>query len=171
MEGPLTFAFLKDRYDRELARKHELTSALTLPVGVLSGLGGIIAVMARTFSYDALPLNAAFLTFLTLDVCAFAACLVLLGLVYHRQEYTYLPLLNELELSMAEFDAYYYHEPRQAEEEFTAQIRRRIIESADVNAQRNDEKSKFLYWARVLLFAVLVLTALAGATFIADQVR
>mgnify|MGYP000452537358 CR=1 FL=1 len=31
----MDFEFLKDRYDFELTRKDELTSALTLPVGVL----------------------------------------------------------------------------------------------------------------------------------------
>jgi hypothetical protein len=45
------FAFLKDRYDFELGRKEKLTGALTLPVGVLSGLGGLIAAMARSFTY------------------------------------------------------------------------------------------------------------------------
>lgn len=37
--------FLKERYDFELQRKEQLTSALTLPVGVLSGLGGLMAAM------------------------------------------------------------------------------------------------------------------------------
>ena len=171
MEGPLTFAFLKDRYDRELARKQELTSALTLPAGVLSGLGGLIAVMTRTFSYRGTHLTSTFLVTVSVDGVAFVACLVYLALVYHRQKYRYLPLLDELELSRAEFEAYYLNDVERAEEEFTAQVRRRIIEAADINTERNDEKSKYLYWARTMLFAVLVLTAVAGATFVIDQVR
>lgn len=33
----MDFDFLKDRYDFELARQENLTSALTLPVGILTG--------------------------------------------------------------------------------------------------------------------------------------
>ena len=41
------FDFLKDRYDYELQRREQLTAALTLPVGVLTILGGAMAAMAR----------------------------------------------------------------------------------------------------------------------------
>lgn len=44
----MRFDFVKNRYDYELQRKEQLTAALTLPVGVLSGLGGLIALMARS---------------------------------------------------------------------------------------------------------------------------
>ena len=74
-------------------------------------------------------------------------------------------------MSRAEFEAHYDNEPGRADEEFAAQVRRRIIDSADINSERNDEKSKFLYWARTMLFAVLVLTAFMGAAFVLDQVR
>ena len=46
------FDFLKDRYDYELQRREQLTSAITLPVGVLTVLGGAMAAMARSFSYE-----------------------------------------------------------------------------------------------------------------------
>ena len=41
--------FLKERYDFELKRSDQLTSELPLPVGVLSGLGGLMAAMVRSF--------------------------------------------------------------------------------------------------------------------------
>ena len=41
----LEFAFFKDRYEFELDRKEKLTAALTLPVGVLSVLGGAVVAM------------------------------------------------------------------------------------------------------------------------------
>lgn len=47
----MQFDFLKDRYDFELERKDKLTAALTLPVGVLTGLGSLLAVMARSFTF------------------------------------------------------------------------------------------------------------------------
>ncbi len=48
----LDFAFLKNRYDFELDRKEKLTAALTLPVGVLSVLGGALIAMVRSFTYS-----------------------------------------------------------------------------------------------------------------------
>lgn len=54
---PLDFEFLKDRYDFELERKNKLTGDLALPVGVLSGLGGLVATMARSFTDEYLPLQ------------------------------------------------------------------------------------------------------------------
>ena len=41
-EFQFDFDFLKSRYDYELQRKEQLTTALTLPVAVLTGLGGAI---------------------------------------------------------------------------------------------------------------------------------
>ena len=50
--APLDFDFLKDRYDFELQRKEQLTTALALPVGVLGGLGSLLTVMVRTFVFQ-----------------------------------------------------------------------------------------------------------------------
>lgn len=54
---------------------------------------------------------------------------------------------------------------------FDEEFRGRIIKAADQNTRRNDERSGYLHWSRVALFAVLWLTALAGIPFVADQVR
>jgi hypothetical protein len=48
---PLDFTFLKDRYDFELQRNEQLTTALALPVGILGGLGGLLALMIRSFAF------------------------------------------------------------------------------------------------------------------------
>jgi hypothetical protein len=170
MEGPLTFTFLKDRYDRELMRKHELTSALNLPVGLLTLFGGLVGVMVREFSYTQPHVAYAFYSLLAIVGLAFVGCMVMFGLVFHRQRYQYLPLLSVLEESRVEFEAYYVHDLEQADEEFTAQVRRRIIDAADTNTKRNDEKSRSLYWGRVMLLVVLVASALSGIVFIVDQI-
>lgn len=111
----LDLDFLKDRYDFELDRKDKLTTSLTLPVGILTGLGGLIAIMAQSFTYE-----------------------------------------DELTT---------------AAHEFQARLRRSIIEAADTNTRNNDDRSNYLYLARVALFAVLTLSALAGLPYVFDQVR
>ena len=93
---PLDFEFLKDRYDFELDRKDKLTESLNLPVGILGGLGGLLALMARSFAYRDLVLTWAFAPFLVFAILAVAACLLQLIRAYHRQTYIYLPLLKTL---------------------------------------------------------------------------
>ncbi len=44
ISAPLVdFKFVKGQYDFELDRKERITAALTVPVGVLTGLGGLLA--------------------------------------------------------------------------------------------------------------------------------
>lgn len=168
--------FLKDRYDSELQRKEQLTSALTLPVGVLSGLGGLMAAMVRSFPHKTLLLTVPFGTAFGLDVVTFFFCLVYLARAYHRQKYMYLPLLSELEEWEEEFRAFYTRQGISVEEAigdpertFDIHLRERIIEAADRNAGSNEYRSGLLHRARVALFAVLICTTAAGVCHVVNQ--
>ena len=168
----LDFDFLKDRYDFELDRNERLNSSLPLPVGVLTALGGLVAVMARSFSYRDPTLTMIFIAFLASDVLVFFVCLVFLAFAYHRHSYVYLPLLQELEDAEKEWREFYTHAHVEgADEDFADNLRARIIQAADRNTRNNDDRIKHLYWARIALFSVLALTALAGLPYVADQVR
>ena len=166
---------MKDRYDFELDRKDKLTDALSLPVGILGGLGGLLAVMAQSFSYQDRVLTWVFVPLLVAAILAFISCLVQLGRAYHRQTYLYLPLLDTLvkwEEENREFLGYVERTGGTADEvDLPSYVRMRIIEAADRNTANNDERSSMLYWARVWLFAVLTLTAFTGIPYVADQVR
>lgn len=172
---PLDFEFLKDRYDFELSRKDKLTDALNLPVGILGGLGSLITLMARSFTYHDAVLTRVFAPFLVVAILAFVACLVQLGRTYHRQTYVFLPLLETLvkwEDENREFLDYVRRTGGTTDEaDLPSYVRVRIIEAADRNTANNDERSSLLYWARVWLFVVLTFTALAGIPYVADQVR
>lgn len=148
----MEFDFLKDRYDFELERKDKLTAALTLPVGVLTGLGSLLAVMARSFTFRDPVLNWTFVPLVIADVFSFFICLLYLVRAYHRQTYIHLPLLAQLQEAEEELQNYHRatgEDPALADEEFAANLRRRIIESADRNTENNDARSDLLYWTRV----------------------
>lgn len=165
----MDFEFLKDRYDFELARKDDLTSALTLPVGVLSGLGGLMAAMAQSFPYGRVGWDAPFLLAFTLDTLAFVAALHFLARAYHGQDYGYLPRLGELRQDQEELDRYFVEhggDQDLARAEFQRQLERRIIEAADTSAMSNDRRSTFLHRARQSLLAVLILTSLTGIVYV-----
>jgi hypothetical protein len=135
------FDFIKNRYDYELQRKEQLTSALTLPVAVLSVLGGAIVAMARSFSYGEAILAQIFVPVLIVDGTAFFLCLVYLARAYHRQTYVFLPLLGEIDSSREEFLQFaetMAGGESEVLEAFENQMRRRMIEASDRNTQTND---------------------------------
>ena len=184
------FDFLKDRYDYELKRKDQITAALTLPVGVLVALGTVMVTMSRSFSYKGYCLTWFFLIFLGLAVCAFVACVVYLGLAYHRQTHLYLPQLSELKLyresTRAMFKQIYLREfygekeyrgeeqslIQAADDLFQDELEIKIIEAADKNTKNNNMRSnRYLYRARVAIFVVLSATAITGVLYVVDQVR
>jgi len=171
MESPLDLAFLKDRYDYELDRKDKLTASLTLPVGILTGLGGLLAVMFRSFTYSSPWLTIPFVAFLAVAVLSFVVCLVFIGRAWHFSEYEYMAFIGTLDRTLQEYEAYYEGDPKTAGEEFTGNLRRSIIQAADANTELNDRRSKFLYRARIALFVLLVAWSFGGVVYVIDQVR
>ena len=166
--------FLKDRYDYELQRREQLTTALTLPVGVLTVLGGAMVAMARSFSYEDRLLTWTFGISLGLTAIAFGVCLLRLALAYHPQKYIYLPLLAAIKKSKEEFLEFakvMAGGESEVLDEFETQFHEHIISAADRNTQNNDYRSDQLQLARINLFAVLILTTLMGIPYVIDQVR
>lgn len=168
------FDFLKSRYDYELQRKEQLTTALTLPVAVLSALGGAVIAMARSFSYRDALLTGSFGLVFVVDCAAFFVCLVFLASAYHRQTYVFLPLLRDIDRSREEFldfSSAMAGGETEVLEAFENQMRGRMIDAADGNTQTNDERSGLFHRARSALYAVLFFTAVGGIPYVIDQVR
>jgi hypothetical protein len=171
--APLDFALLKERYDFELARKEHLTNALTMPIGVVSGVAGLFAGMARSFSYPDSWLWWVFVPLIVVGMFAFVACLWFLASAYHLQTYEYRPLLRALEESEEEFrDFASYVEGSGGTliEDFQEDFRRGMIRAADANTRTNEKRAEYLRVGRLWLFAVLWVTFIAGFPWVADQV-
>ena len=100
---PLDFEFVEYRYDFELQRRELLTASLNLPVGILGGLGSLLALMVPSFTYQDVVLTWLFIPLTLLAVVAFLICLLQLSYAYHRQRYVYMPLLGELEATRERF--------------------------------------------------------------------
>lgn len=73
---------------------------------MLSGLGGLAAAMARSFTYTVPALTVSFLVFFGLAALGVLVCLVLLGRAYLAQTYEHLPLLADLDRSAEECQAF-----------------------------------------------------------------
>jgi hypothetical protein len=170
---PLDFEFLKDRYDFELQRKEQLTTALSLPVGVLGGLGSLLAVMVRSYSFRNDAASWIFGLTIASAICSFFGCMIQLARAYHRQRYKFLPLLRELDEKLEEWRAFYSDAgyPGAEEDFFNHELRTHIIEAADRNTENNDARSSLLFWARVWLFWLLGSATIAGIVFVAIHAR
>ena len=155
MDDPLNLAFLKERYNFELQRKEQLTASLALPVGVLGGMGSALALM---ISFVCVARNSALTIFfssvIVTDIIAFILCMWYLSLAFHRQKYIYLPKLVELETFRTEWREFYeYAKAKGADDDFVVhELRKRIIEAADQNTDKNDERAASLSW--LTLFSV-----------------
>ena len=106
---------LLKRYDLELDRRDNLTSALSFPVGVLSGLGGLLAVMARSFTYREPLLTVTFSVLLVTVVVAVA--LIFFGNAYHGETYELLPTLGELSAARKHYSEYYEDNEKAADQD------------------------------------------------------
>ena len=165
----MDFDFLKDRYDFELARQENLTSALTLPVGILTGLGGVVAAMVQSFAFGHPAWTSLFLVLFFADAVAFVGALYSLALAYHGQDYGYLPRLGELRSDEEELRRYFVEhggDEELARAEFQQQLERRIIDAADRSAASNERRATYLHRARQWLLVVAMLTFLTGFVFV-----
>ena len=125
--------------------------------------------------------TSVFWIFLGLGVIAFVLSMFDLGRAYHRQTNIYLPLLGELQETREKWKAFYkeVHQRATYEEEhqggvddlFQHELEERIIDAADRNTRNNDQRSRYLFSARIAIFAVLALTAIMGIPYVVDQVR
>jgi len=90
-----------------------------------------------------------------------AASLWFLSRAYHGSTYEFLPRLTELEE---------FRQDRAASTDFEELFRSGIIDAADTNAVTNDARQAYLDRGNVFLLVAVVLGAVCGGFFVADQV-
>jgi hypothetical protein len=168
------FAFLKQRYDYELERMDRLTNAVSQSAGFLALLGGVITVMARGFSYDETWLTIAFLVPLLVGVGAAAFSVCHLAVAYYHQAYLYLPDLSALvkeQDEMLRLRMLRAITEAEAKEQFMLRLGNLVVELSDQNGAVNGVRVFALKRANRALLLVLVLTSIAGLSYVVDQGR
>lgn len=166
---PLAIDFVKARYDAELARCNRLTDSLGLPIGALTVFGSLISVMGTGFSYHGNVVRVVFAILLAADCCAFAVCLMFLGIAYYRQDVAYLQTLSEAKDA---WEIVQRQNPADsAKAVYEDWLRESTIEATDLNIASNDRRAGYLYRARVALLFVVALTGIAAVPYVVDQLR
>lgn len=169
--------FYKSHYDLELTRKTDLTSALTVPVGILSLLIGGLIIMAKELH---VPLSSTEKT-VAVAIAASAISLVVSTyfLVRSLYNFAYGYIATPLEIQQYQADLIAFHEgagmsspdaKKTAEEEALDYVDSEYAKYADRNSKNNDIKSTFLHRANSAMIAAVVFAGVAGVAYVYNSV-
>lgn len=157
----MDISFLMGRYDAELKRKDQITSAVNFPVTILTLLGSVVVTMAKGLSLDTPPVSTGYFMSAAAWAGFTAMSLWFLSRAYHGSTYEFLPRLTELEE---------FRQDGTISPDFDELFRRGIIDAADTNAVTNDVRQAYLDRGNVFLLVAVVLAAMCGGFYVADQV-
>jgi hypothetical protein len=163
--------FVRQQYDNEHERQDKIVNGLSVPIGVLTALGGLIGVLVQGFSNQIVWLNWIFYTLIAVDAAVLGGALYFLIRCYFGQTYEYLPRLSELDAYYGGLVAYYVGQGQtedDANKEFRRYIEQKMILAETRNGRSNDEKMAFRYRGNWSIVGVLVLTVLAGIPYSVD---
>lgn len=157
------YDFYREHYFFEIERKDKLNSSLSLPIGIVALLAGVVSVVVKSVS---LPLSANEIILLGLLTCtAFSLVISCFFLIraYWGHSYKYLPYSKELYEFHKNLTTYYVssghpHETAdaQSKSELTEHVLVQYTDDATFNAQANNKKSAILFQANRYIVAALV---------------
>jgi len=169
--------FYKTHYALEVARKTNLTAALSLPVGVVSGIAGALVIMAKEAHAplsvgDLVELGAIALSAIA---CSLSGYFLFRSLYNFTYGYTPTPLqLKKYKDQLAAFHASAGRPQAEANELAEAEtldyIDTEYAKNADRNAKNNDIKSSYLHRANGAMIAAVGFGAVAGVVYVFNSV-
>jgi hypothetical protein len=169
--------FYKDHYTLEVTRRHELTSALAIPFGVLSLLLGALVVIAKEIHIPLDDWKVIQLAAVVASLVAVSATTYFLFRSYFNYEYGYVPTPLEIKSYRDGLVAYYVSTGltkdvaiKTAEDETLEYIDSEYATHTHRNTANNDKKSAFLHRANGALILSVVITVVAGALYLARSI-
>ncbi len=167
----MTLELLREQYAFELNRKQQLESSLTLPVAVLTGLGGVGFSYARSFSYGYNLKTYVFLVALIGAAISFVSVFYYLIRATHRFMYEVIP--SSLELLTYYEQACDYHESAgirsRADKDFELKMKHAYANASTKNMQNNISKAGYLYRAYMGLVMGTVFLAICAGPYLANE--
>jgi hypothetical protein len=163
------FDFYQDYYFRELNRRNEINSSLSIPIGLITALVGGGSYLITNFEYHvSLWLTIPF-------IVAMLAGLVFLGLsVYNlikaytnfpgRYDYVIIADNDDIEKYRQELKAYYAANPSfpdSSEEDFEQYLIASMVRNTGANQKNNKRKLKFSYNCEKHLIITLIVISVS----------
>lgn len=164
-----THEFFRALYFSEIERKQHLTNALTVPTGIATILGGIIAYYVRTFDWqDVDAIGVVFIVLLFVSVLLLGLMIYHLGKSYRRKPYSYLAYANELKAHYDMLVAEAGEAPTAkalAESIFEEHVNNQLAAYAMSNANHNEQREADLVRSHRYMVATLIFLALCAIPF------
>lgn len=170
------FEFYHDYYFRELDRKNEINSSLSIPIGLITALSGGLSYLLTNFEYHLnLWLTIPFM------IATGAGLFFLILSVYNlikaytnfpgRYEYILIADVDVIERYHGDLKKYYASKPSSpnlADQEFEDYIVSEMVKNTGVNQRNNKKKTKFSYNCEKYLISALILISLSLLFFSVD---
>lgn len=164
--------FFKDHYFAELARRDELNSSLSFPVGLVALLASASIAMLASLTWPFSDYERTLAIFLSISFLCLVIATVFLIRSYWGYTYKHVPfsedLLDYRENLKTYFEAVGHSAGRASEiatAEFYADIDRRYAQDCKVNALNNDSKSANIFRANSFIIAAIAALLLAAPAY------
>jgi len=139
-----------------MQRKNDLDNAISIPVGILSVIGGVIFISLKELKGADYSLVFFILVILLLIS---AICLVLAGInlirSYYSYSYRFAPTSSELKKYYDDLVRYYDGNTEKAESEFIEYACGEYAANAHVNSINNDSKSAYMHKGKRYIIGAL----------------
>lgn len=168
----MDLGLLRDHYRLEIERRRELTTALSLPVGVLTVLGGLLGLELKGFSYSICWLTVAFSTPVIITVVLYGLSLYNLIRSYHGYTYLIVPTPKQQKEYLDGLVAHYTgsgETDAPAKAEFEEFLVDRYIDAVETNTANNNDKAEYLHESNRFLILALVGVLLSGIPYLLDS--
>jgi hypothetical protein len=158
----------KEHYFFEINRRDQLTSQLSIPIGILTILGGLGAYLANTISICSKDMKIVFIAILAISTLFFIITIYYLIRSYYGYTYRYIPTPKEIDDYRKQLKEY-HERVGNSEEQVIIEIKEFLTEryaiSTHKNTWNNDSKSGFLHKANKALIYTLVSLLLNASLF------
>jgi hypothetical protein len=173
-----TFSYYKDSYFYELQRKDQLNGSLSFPVGIVTLLGGLAAIIAKAVSWPPDYNERVLLIFLALSVLCLASACFYLVRSYWGHPYRYMPFSEDLLNFEATLKNYYNKTGKNEEDaktlttrELTAYVVSEYAANAKFNAQSNERKSAAIFKANAFVISAMIALACTAPSYLYEKSR
>ncbi len=158
----------KEHYFFEINRRHQLTSQLSIPIGILTVLGGLSAYIVKNNFMCSDDKKLLFAVLLSISSLFFIITIYYLIRSYYGYTYRFIPSpkdINDYKKQLSD----YHKKLGSSEEKVELELEEFLIEryaiAAHENTWNNDSKSVFLHKANTALIYTLISLLLNASLF------
>lgn len=152
--------YFKEHYFFEINRKHQITSSLVIPIGILTVLVSIIGYYFQKFKFESGIITVIFIIMMVPTIYYLFITVYFLFRSYYNQTYRYVPTPLKMKEYYVVLEKYYkeYNIDRDVNSDIQEIINNHYAEATDDNAYRNDSKSAYMHKANTSLIFALIFT-------------